>query len=254
MSSNSEQVFKGVVYKTTNLINGKFYVGRDSRNCSTYKGSGKLLWAAIRKYGWHNFEKTILEHCSSKEHLDEREKFWIKELDATNKDIAYNISPGGIWGGRVGYKLSEETKNKISDKLKLYDCTEEHRQSLSNSAKRTKAHERLVNANIGRAYSVEHRHKLSVAAKNRIVTDETKAILSNALTGRTLSDTHKESISKGLAGKTKGKIITAEHRRQISEKLKGRVIDKEVRQRMGASRLGKSRGPYKKKSQQTQQV
>ena len=90
--------FKGIIYKTTNLANGKIYVCQDKHNNPKYKGSGKLLWKAIRKYGFDNFVKEILEHCKSLEHLNEQEKFWIRELDACNKDIAYNISKGGQFG------------------------------------------------------------------------------------------------------------------------------------------------------------
>lgn len=71
-----------IIYKTTNLINGKFYIGRDKFNNSEYLGLGKILQSAIEKYGKENFKKEILEHCSSIEELNEREIFWIKETNA----------------------------------------------------------------------------------------------------------------------------------------------------------------------------
>lgn len=49
-----------VIYKTTNLINNKIYVGKDSHNDSNYFGSGTILVKAIKKYGKENFKKEIL--------------------------------------------------------------------------------------------------------------------------------------------------------------------------------------------------
>jgi hypothetical protein len=48
-----------IIYKTTNLINGKMYVGQDSHNNPLYLGSGKVLGLAIEKYGIENFKKEI---------------------------------------------------------------------------------------------------------------------------------------------------------------------------------------------------
>ena len=49
-----------IVYKTTNLINGKVYIGKDRKNNPSYLGSGILLQKAIRKYGSDNFKKETL--------------------------------------------------------------------------------------------------------------------------------------------------------------------------------------------------
>lgn len=49
------------IYKTTDLINGKIYVGQDSKYKETYLGSGSLIYRSIRKYGRENFKKEILE-------------------------------------------------------------------------------------------------------------------------------------------------------------------------------------------------
>jgi group I intron endonuclease len=97
-----------VVYKTTNLINGKIYVGQDSKNNPEYLGSGTILKRAIKKYGKENFKKEILEECYDKDELDEKEKYWIKELNSI--EDGYNITKGG--DGCLGCKQSEETKEK----------------------------------------------------------------------------------------------------------------------------------------------
>lgn len=84
-----------IIYKTTNLINNKIYVGQDSKNNPNYYGSGKILKAAIKKYGKINFKKEILEHCRTRDELNDCEKYWICELESQNPNIGYNITAGG---------------------------------------------------------------------------------------------------------------------------------------------------------------
>ena len=47
-----------VIYKTTNMINGKIYIGQDIKNNPKYLGSGKILKLSIRKYGRFNINDT----------------------------------------------------------------------------------------------------------------------------------------------------------------------------------------------------
>ena len=103
-----------IIYKTINLINSKIYVGQDKYNNPNYFGSGWNLTKAIKKYGKHNFKKEVLEVCESKEDLDNRERFWIKELHAQDRKIGYNIVDGGQ-GGNLGEHAN--TKKKITLKL-----------------------------------------------------------------------------------------------------------------------------------------
>lgn len=49
-----------IIYKTTNLINGKIYIGKDKHNNSKYLGSGRRLIKAIQKYGRDFFLKEII--------------------------------------------------------------------------------------------------------------------------------------------------------------------------------------------------
>lgn len=90
-----------VIYKTTNLINDKIYIGKDSKHNPEYLGSGKLLKQAIKKYGASNFNKTIIEKCSSTDTLNEREIFWISFYNSTDRNIGYNIACGGTGGDTI---------------------------------------------------------------------------------------------------------------------------------------------------------
>lgn len=53
----------GYIYKTTNLINGKFYIGKhkSEKYDPSYYGSGKIIRLAIKKYGLENFKNEVLE-------------------------------------------------------------------------------------------------------------------------------------------------------------------------------------------------
>ena len=90
-----------VIYKTTNLLNGKFYIGKDEKNNPEYLGSGKILKQSISKHGVEQFKKEILEYCTNKDELNEREIYWINTLSATT--LGYNITDGGT-GGRTKFK------------------------------------------------------------------------------------------------------------------------------------------------------
>jgi hypothetical protein len=103
-----------VIYKTTNLINGKIYIGKDEKNRDHYLGSGKILNIAIKKYGRISFFKEIIEICNDRETLCEREKHWIKTLDSQNPDVGYNIAEGGN-GGDTFSGLDDKSKARISN-------------------------------------------------------------------------------------------------------------------------------------------
>ena len=83
-----------IVYKITNLINNKIYIGKDEKNRAHYMGSGLYIKRAIKKYGKENFKKEILEECKTKDELCEKEKSWIKKLNYIVPN-GYNITKGG---------------------------------------------------------------------------------------------------------------------------------------------------------------
>lgn len=102
-----------IIYKITNQVNFKIYIGQDKHNNPNYLGSGRILHLAFKKYGIENFIKEIIEECEAKEHLDERERYWINFYKSTDRNIGYNISLGGDGGDTIS---NHPDKNLIRQK------------------------------------------------------------------------------------------------------------------------------------------
>jgi hypothetical protein len=99
------------VYKTTNLKNGKHYIGvhkTDNPN-DGYLGSGRAIEEAVRKYGRDSFNKEILFITESKEEAYKKEAELTVDFN-TNK--TYNMRIGGVGG------FTKENANKGYDKVK----------------------------------------------------------------------------------------------------------------------------------------
>jgi hypothetical protein len=101
------------IYKTTCLVNGKFYYGMHSTDDITdgYVGSGTRLWHSIKKHGRSNFKIEILEFCSDRESLKLREAEIITE-DMIKDPMCMNLRTGG----EGGYLFTEEVKEKMKDR------------------------------------------------------------------------------------------------------------------------------------------
>lgn len=106
----------GFIYKTTNRINGKSYIGlcANKRDSDSYLGSGKLILQAIEKYGRDNFDREILEYCETDQSLRDAEIRWIEKFDAVNSDMFYNLHEGG----RGGY--IHKPKGTMTKPIKKY--------------------------------------------------------------------------------------------------------------------------------------
>ena len=100
-----------VIYKTTNLVNHKFYIGKhQTKNLNDgYVGSGKLLKRAIKKYGSENFHTEILHVCRSEKHMNLLEKILV----VPDREINYNLCDGGHGG--FGYLNKTGLNNKGKD-------------------------------------------------------------------------------------------------------------------------------------------
>lgn len=101
------------IYKITNKINGKSYIGKSVdiyrrwENEKHFVSVNKHLKSAFKKYGFDNFSFEILEECE-KEKLDEKEIYYISLFDVINKEKGYNMTFGGTGG-----KLTDEAVEKM---------------------------------------------------------------------------------------------------------------------------------------------
>lgn len=188
------------IYKITNVINGKIYIGQCCKlpeKSKKYFGSGSQLKKAISKYGKEKFTKEILEqNIKNQKDLDTLEELYIKKFDACNREIGYNILPGTANGFGSGHPTSfPGVKEKISDKAKLrvgelnhmtgYKHTDEAKKIISETHKgKTMSEEarRLIGlASKGRkrpSMSETQREKLRQANLGKKASPETKAKMS----------------------------------------------------------------------------
>lgn len=123
-----DKEYFGLIYKISNLITNKFYIGQTTRNIeeriSEYKDTEKInntyLKNSIIKYGFDNFKFEIIDSCSNLLELNYKEIYWIKYYESTNREKGYNILSGG-----VNSYSSIETKEKKSDAHKNTKHSEE---------------------------------------------------------------------------------------------------------------------------------
>lgn len=118
------EVFKiYTVYIHKNKINNKKYIGITSTNVKRrwkngYGYSERLpIGKAIRKYGWDNFEHEIIMENLHKEDAKKLEIDLIAKFNTQDRKYGYNLTAGGE--GITGWKHSDETRKKISEKASL---------------------------------------------------------------------------------------------------------------------------------------
>lgn len=181
----------GYVYKITNLVNGRVYVGQHKYDKypnidKNYFSSGLYIRRALKKYGRNNFKIEILEWCENKEKLNER------ELYLTFKEKGFIKQGGYVF--RAGHEgimeVSEETKIRM---------------------KNSKSH-----------ISEETRKRMSDAQKGKHLTENQKKAISKRMMGNTIMKGRKMSeesrkrysLSKIGNKNSKGKIISEKQREE----------------------------------------
>lgn len=130
------------IYKITNLINGKVYIGQTSltpeirfdKHKRCYKSNGcSKLYRAMRKYGKKNF---IIETICKTNNPDIDEKYWIKYYNSV--ELGYNISYGGEGGSLRGEKdenIIIESFKRLQSIRKIYKETGYSRDYIRNTLK-----------------------------------------------------------------------------------------------------------------------
>ena len=178
------------IYKHTNIINGKSYIGLTCQKVTNRWKNGfgytketqPVFYSAIQKYGWENFSHEILEkEIPTLEQANQREQYWIAYYHTWVYDPycnGYNTTQGG--DGNLGHKVSDEARLQMSKShqgqqswAKGKTFSEEHRRHLSES-KRGKPRQK---------HSEETKQKMSEAAKGRPRTAETCKKISESKKG-----------------------------------------------------------------------
>ncbi len=124
-----------IIYKTTNILNNKFYIGMHSTNNidDDYIGSGRRLYNSIKAHGRVNHKTEILHYCKTREELCSKEKEIVNE-DLIKDSLCLNLMTGGHGGAT--HEWSTESRTKSSLKLKNRNNTWGHKVSLANKGKR----------------------------------------------------------------------------------------------------------------------
>ena len=115
-------------YKTTNLVNGRYYLGMHSTNRldDGYLGSGTRLYRELSKYGRDSFKLEILEYFNTRDELIEGEKSLITEQDLNNENCL-NLKPGGSGGWTSEEHQKKATKNANIKRIDLFKNSKEFR-------------------------------------------------------------------------------------------------------------------------------
>lgn len=122
----------GYIYKITNLINGKIYIGQakdvDSRwyghlwEAKKRQNNNSRLNNALLKYGFDNFKVDIIDEALTFEELNEKEIYWIAKLDSQNENIGYNIASGGQGNSLPGHRNGRAKEVKCIETGQIFSC------------------------------------------------------------------------------------------------------------------------------------
>ena len=234
------------VYKILNCKNGKFYIGSSVNVEKRFNSHRKELIAnchnnshlqhAWNKYGEDAFEFSVIEEVQDKQKLRERETYYLKITNCTDRNIGYNLLDNANIG--LGVQASEEVRHKISEA-----CSG----SKNGNYGRKHTEEELIkmrNNRWGIGYVCKPRKKgkqkspdelresykrISEYMKNRVVSEETRQKLRQYRLGRKASPELRKKFSESRKGpKNANSKLTKEQVFEIHKKMNSGVNYKDV--------------------------
>jgi len=226
------------VYKITNKINGKGYIGKTARPEKRFeehfhqkRSSNYAIHHAIKKHGKDNFHFEIIAE-TTKEEVDSLEIKLIAEHKTFITEHGYNETRGGDGG-----EMSEDVKKRISETLKRkYASGEIKVPEKSEEGRKRISESNMGNSwNKGRKFTEEHRKNLSKSGKGkkkRPKTEEEK---------KRISETLKR---KYASGELVAKPCSEEHKEKLRQFQTGRKCTEETKKKMSEAQKKNSKGPF----------
>lgn len=224
------------IYKMCHTPTGRIYIGQHklpkgkTPENDGYHGSGSV-WKRIFKAHPDECVKTVLEFAENREKADELERKYIAEHRDLYGDLCVNLADGGARG--AGWKLSEETRKKISDVQKGRTPWNKGKTGI---------------------YSEDTRKRMSDGQKGRTSHRKGKSLVEEYGEERAKEITKKVSLGhKGQTPWMKGKKHTAESRQKLSKSLTGRTsprkgvhLSEETKRKISESKKSKHNIPWNK--------
>lgn len=165
----------GYIYKTTNTLNNKIYIGKKHSETfvESYYGSGKILKQSIEKHnGTDHLKVEMIESCDDDD-IDDREVYWIDYYNKNGYDL-YNIASGGTGGNTLKFKTDGERKEiydrQYQTKLKNGTLKDSDKTKLTKSIaakKRIDKNPHTLPDNKGRVFSETGYDNMCKAAEKR---------------------------------------------------------------------------------------
>lgn len=201
-----------LIYKITNLLNYKTYIGMHQTEniCDNYMGSGKLIKRAIKKYGVENFQKEILFIFDNELDMIQKEADLVSEEFCLRTDT-YNITNGGLGGWSYVNRSNlpkfhnrhhlQETKETISLKRIGKPTTLGHKHTEES---KKIIGEKSKNFNTGKSKTSETKNKISASMQKRMANPDNLEKLQNSMANARLhkpeftSPSTKEKISNSV--------------------------------------------------------
>ena len=244
-----------IIYKATNTVNGKYYIGKTKNSLESRIKSHKvastkkdwLFYRAINKHGFDNFKWEIIIECEDVNELNELEKKYISE-----NNNGYNVAKGGDGGDTISNHPNKEIlRENVSKFHKGKILTEEHKEKISNAHKgKTKdwakdTAKKMSEGNVGKESKLKGSH----------LTDEHKEKISDANKGKkkVFTEQHKKNLAKANKGRenpNKGKSYeeimgiekALEFKKRQSEMRKGRIVSEETKKKISDYHKNKKNG------------
>lgn len=225
----------GFIYLTTNLVNGKIYIGQREfqGNDGGYLGSGVYFRKALEKYGRKNFKRKILKICYTYAQMNAWEIVFIKRYNSQDKNIGYNIAKGNVKCSLTNPSKQPSVKKKISDTLRRKI---ENREIKPFSGFHGEEHPLY-----GKHHSEETKRKISESKKKQLERD------GHPLKGVKPSEETRMKISEG------NKKWAIEHKEYKSNLMKGKLAgskhplygkhhSEETKRKISQAHIGKMMG------------